>query len=762
MNGEDGRPAAADDRTALTPGTRIGNAYLILKTAERGSAALCYEGLRLADQAAMTLYEFCPRGVAVRSPDGSVMPVRGWEQEFEAARARFSQRSEHLGRVDDDTVAKPIGQIDDLGTLYIVCEATAGPTLSSWASDLLRRPSDADMARLALRLGKALRALHRAGEAHGAVGDAQIHVSAPEHVALAGALLETVDAASGAQPDVRALASALYSVIVGRKPPPENRDRSLDARFSALHMASGDYADSLLALVDAALEFGEDAEKVDPAGWLDSLIAVAQGTLGEDKVATEKAVASPPAPAADVTTAKPRARPEQSAQGREPPESSPMAAAQSRKSPIGILAAVAIVLVGVAGWLAYQLLGQAPGKPPAPKVAVQTEAPAKPATAPAPTPKPETPAPVATPSPEPKPEPKPEPPPARKADAETPPTAGPAPQVSVVLPELPPVPPPPSRPAATADDIRLANSREAVLALLERGGDRAAVLARLAELGFVPVSAAGETVFRKAAGGEPWRDCSTCPELVLVPPGRTTMQITIAEKTQVLDFRFDRPLAVARFEVTRGQYAAFARETGRASSGGCHARSPSWGLNPALSWENPGFAQTDDHPVVCVSFQDAAAYAEWLSARTGQRYRLPTDAEWHYLAAAEKWSERQPDQLCAIGNGADRSARAGNPDWQHADCDDGAAATAPVGTYAAGPWGLHDMNGNVWEWVATCAPEPRPDAEFPPRTCPAGAPRLLRGGSWADAPRLRQLDSRVISAPTVRDQVAGFRVVRDP
>ena len=758
MNGEDGRPAAADDRTALAPGTRIGNTYLILKTAERGSAALCYEGLRLADQAAVTLYEFCPRGIAVRSQEGLVAPVRGWEQEFEAARERFSQRCERLGRIADNAIVKPIGQIDDLGTLYVVCEAATGPTLSSWASDLLRRPSDEDMARLALRLGKALRALHRAGEAHGAVGEAQIHVSAPEDVVLAGVLLETVDAAGGAQPDVRALASALYSVIVGRKPPPENRDRSLDARFSALHMASGDYADSLLALVDAALEFGEDAEKVDPAGWLDSLIAATQGTLGEDKVATDKAVASPPVPVADVAETKPRSRPERPARSMDLPASSTTEHAQRRKSPLGILAAVAVVLVGVAGWLAYQLLGQAPGKPPAPKVAVQTEAPAKPATAPAPTPKPETPAPVATSSPAPKPE----PPPARTADTETPTPARPAPQVSVVLPELPPVPPPPSRPAVTASDIRLANSREAALALLERGGDRVAILARLAELGFLPVSAGGETVFRKAAGGESWRDCSTCPELVLAPPGKTTMQITIADKTQSLDFRFDRPLAVARYEVTRGQYAAFVRETGKVTGGGCHARSPSWGLNPALSWENPGFAQTDDHPVVCVSFQDAAAYAEWLSARTGQRYRLPTDAEWHYLAAAEKWSERQPDQLCAIGNGADRSARAGNPDWQHADCDDGAAATAQVGKYAAGPWGLHDLNGNAWEWVATCAPEPRPDAEFPPRTCPAGAPRLLRGGSWADAPRLRQLDSRVISAPTVRDQVAGFRVVRDP
>ena len=204
------------------------------------------------------------------------------------------------------------------------------------------------------------------------------------------------------------------------------------------------------------------------------------------------------------------------------------------------------------------------------------------------------------------------------------------------------------------------------------------------------------------------------------------------------------------------------QETGRTTPGGCHARRPQWGVNPALSWEQPGFAQGDDHPVTCVSFQDANAYAEWLSARTGARYRLPSDAEWHYIASAEAWRPGEADELCRIGNGADLSAREANPDWQAATCRDGFAETAPVGRYAAGRWGLHDLNGNVWEWVGTCAPDPTPDAEFPPRTCGPGAPRLLRGGSWADAPSLRQLDSRVISAPVVRDQVAGFRLVREP
>lgn len=180
------------------------------------------------------------------------------------------------------------------------------------------------------------------------------------------------------------------------------------------------------------------------------------------------------------------------------------------------------------------------------------------------------------------------------------------------------------------------------------------------------------------------------------------MQVTIADATRRLSFAFEKPLAVVRFEVTRGQYAAFMRETGRIAPGGCHARRPQWGVNPALNWEQPGFAQGDDHPVTCVSFQDANAYAEW-----------------HYFASAEAWRTGEADELCRIGNGADLSAREANPDWQAATCRDGFAVTAPVGRYAAGPWGLHDLNGNVWEWVSTCA-------------------------------------------PVVRDQAAGFRLVREP
>lgn len=785
MSGSETRQDPADDRQSLAPGARIGNAYLILKAATSGAAALSYEALRLADQTNVLITEAFPRGLAARADDGRVAAVRGWEAEFEAALARFVARSKALAGLAAPALVLPVAQLDDQGTVYVVTPAPGTPSLSGWASDLMRRPSDADLARLALRLAEGVQALHGTGLAHGTITDRHLHLAEPGDICLTGLLLEDANAETAAAADIHAIAAALYSVITGRQPPPRNRDRSLDARFAARHMAAGDYADPLLETVDAALELGEGAEPVQPAAWLAGLIAVARGLLGEAAPVTgmpakgtarasggvAAADGVPDAALAKADAAKPVAKPvvpkpvlpKAPANSSSPGDAVAAGAGKQGRS-MRFAALAGIVLVGIAAWLGFLLLGNTPNPPSAPRIATPAPVPAPPATptpppAVATAPAPVTTAPPATPEP-----PKVEAPKVEAPKVETPKSepARPEPQVAVILPEPPPIPPPPSRPVVTSSEIEAATTREALEALLARGAAPEAVAARLQALGFVAVSAAGETVHRKPGEGEAWRDCTICPELVLVPPGRTSMQVTIADVTRQLDFAFDKPLAVARFEVTRGQYAAFVRETGRPASAGCAARKPEWGVNPSLSWDNPGFAQGDDHPVVCVNLLDAQAYAEWLSARTGQRYRLPTDAEWHYLAAAERWPDREPDQLCRIGNGADQSALAANPGWQAATCQDGFAETAPVGRFAPGPWGLHDLNGNVWEWVSTCAPDPTPDAVFPPRSCAPGAPRLLRGGSWADAPRLRQLDSRVISAPTVRDQVAGFRVVREP
>lgn len=206
------------------------------------------------------------------------------------------------------------------------------------------------------------------------------------------------------------------------------------------------------------------------------------------------------------------------------------------------------------------------------------------------------------------------------------------------------------------------------------------------------------------APGAVFSDCPGCPEMVALPGGSFTMgSASETPQTQVSVPAF----AIGRTEVTRGQYAAFAAETGRGMADGCWYLWLVWLHDGARNWREPGFAQDDDHPIVCMRWSDAQAYADWLSRRTGQRYRLPTEAEWEYAAGDGRGSAPwggNADMACGNANVYDQTARDtwGSPPVATVACDDGYAETAPVGHYGANGFGLHDMIGNGWEWTEDC------------------------------------------------------------
>jgi formylglycine-generating enzyme required for sulfatase activity len=243
--------------------------------------------------------------------------------------------------------------------------------------------------------------------------------------------------------------------------------------------------------------------------------------------------------------------------------------------------------------------------------------------------------------------------------------------------------------------------------------------------------------------------------MVLLPAGRFRMGPEDGEAP--VDVVVARPFALARHEVTRGEFAAFVAATGHRADGGCYERRGVRALNPALSWRDPGFAQDDTHPVTCVSHADALAYLAWLSMRTGQAYRLPSEAEWEFAAWAAGAAQTRftfgdaAGDLCGHANGADLAAKEENPGWETADCRDGFTHTAPVGTFKPNGAGIHDMHGNVWEWVADCAAH---------LACAGPDARVLRGGSWSDPPRRLRSAARIAAPATTRDQIAGFRVAR--
>src|SRR5262245_39594423 len=184
-------------------------------------------------------------------------------------------------------------------------------------------------------------------------------------------------------------------------------------------------------------------------------------------------------------------------------------------------------------------------------------------------------------------------------------------------------------------------------------------------------------------------DCRDCPAMVAVPAGTFVMG---APDDEVGRFPEEGPthevrvaeFAASRTPITRREYAAFVRATGRADPGDCASMNDAgeWRATPGLSWRAPGFDQGEDHPVVCVSWDDAQAYVAWLSGRTGRSYSLLSEAEFEYAARAGAntsfpWGDAA-GEACAYANGFDLTAKRAHPDWGSLDCDDGFAFTAPV------------------------------------------------------------------------------------
>jgi formylglycine-generating enzyme required for sulfatase activity len=236
------------------------------------------------------------------------------------------------------------------------------------------------------------------------------------------------------------------------------------------------------------------------------------------------------------------------------------------------------------------------------------------------------------------------------------------------------------------------------------------------------------------------------------------------------------PFWMGQTEVTRGQFRRFVDETNyrleaeRDGKGGYGIDAAgNWKQDPAYSWLNPEFAQTDDHPVVNVSWNDAVAFVTWLSRKEGKTYRLPTEAEWEYACRAGTTTRFQTgddaEGLVRVGNVADASAKAKFPDltWALAG-NDGVIYTAAVGQYKPNAFGLYDMHGNVWEWCrdgydkSYYAQSPLQD---PPGPADA-ASRVHRGGSWLGSGRVCRSANRDGRDPSSRYSNMGFRVARVP
>lgn len=226
-------------------------------------------------------------------------------------------------------------------------------------------------------------------------------------------------------------------------------------------------------------------------------------------------------------------------------------------------------------------------------------------------------------------------------------------------------------------------------------------------------------------------------------------------------------------EVTVAEYAAFLRQSGHRQSSGCLIFDGTR-LSEAAerNWRVPGYDVTQDHPVTCVSWYDAAAYAAWLSERTGANYRLPSEAEWEYAARGGSTDAYGfpggEAAACEYGNVSDASAQREVPAWNAVDCDDGVGfGTSAVGSYRPNGFGLKDTVGNVWEWVADCYHDNYVGAptDGSARGSAADCGRALdRGGGFSNVfpGHLRSANRSQAPSPDIRVYSLGFRVVREP
>lgn len=281
---------------------------------------------------------------------------------------------------------------------------------------------------------------------------------------------------------------------------------------------------------------------------------------------------------------------------------------------------------------------------------------------------------------------------------------------------------------------------------------------------------------QRLAAGTVFRDCADCPEMVVIPPGKFALGWPDDEAGQ-MDLEGPRQwvaipsaFSAGRYEVTRAQFARFAQESGHSASGGCFVWSGGrYEQDASKNWRNPSFSQTDNDPVVCVSWYDAKAYTEWLTKKAGKRYRLLTEAEWEYAAragmqTARPWGGNAGD-ACRYANVADASAKRGVPgtvSWTFHECDDNHAYTAPVGSYQPNAFGLYDMMGNAWEWTEDCRNDEVEGAPSDSRDGSSGEcdQRVLRGGSWVDSPPFVRYDFRFFIGSDDHDYYNGFRVAR--
>ncbi len=267
--------------------------------------------------------------------------------------------------------------------------------------------------------------------------------------------------------------------------------------------------------------------------------------------------------------------------------------------------------------------------------------------------------------------------------------------------------------------------------------------------------------------GDTFRDCKFCPEMIVIPEGKFTMgdnnKSTESPEREVIVQTFAMSVA----EININQFNDFVKasnyitdaEANKGSELGCYLfiDEDNIGYISNNNWRSNSKIQSDEHPVICISWNDAKAYIQWISNITESNYRLPSEAEWEYAARANS------NTSYGWGNDID-CTKANYGQWLYKPCGN-SKNTTPVKSFQANKFGLYDMHGNVWEWTEDCWHEDYNNAPLNGKawvtTCSDENRKVLRGGSWVDTPAFLKTSRRYRAAKTDRADGYGFRIVKD-
>ncbi len=282
-----------------------------------------------------------------------------------------------------------------------------------------------------------------------------------------------------------------------------------------------------------------------------------------------------------------------------------------------------------------------------------------------------------------------------------------------------------------------------------------------------------------------FKDCNACPDMVIIPEGTVNIGSykeeigrKKGERDRVLA-TINKAFAMAKTEVTLGQYRTFMEETKYKSKVPFYKGSPlvgcnyfdgkSYGYVAAHNWQNPGYPQRESDPVVCVSYSDAKAYTDWLTIKTGRNYRVPSSVEFEYASRAGSSSPwfwgTDPSKACEFANIGDKTFANKFPTRASFPCTDGYVFTTKVGRFKPNNFGLYDMVGNAWEWTADCFKKDLTNVPLngsaytgTHEECEARTPK---GGSWISAISWSRAAVRSRDGADYKSFMLGFRVAAE-